>query len=348
MNRLARIIRPNIQSLSPYSCARDEFQGEASMLLDANESPYPSAYNRYPDPVQRELKKVIAQLKGISTDQLILGNGSDELIDIIIRTTCQPGKDNMIVFSPGYTMYEVSGKINDVEIRKLLLTEEFQPDWQQMKETIDENTKLVFLCTPNNPVGVEIPLLAIARFAESFDGLVIVDEAYIDFGKQESAINLLQNHPNIVVLQTLSKAWGLAGIRLGMAYGAADLVVILNRVKPPYNVNSLTQDVALKALGRQDQFRARLRTICDQREWLYNQLIGLQLFDRVIPSQGNFILVTTPHFDRLYSYLVQQGVIIRKRNIPPRLVNGLRITIGLPNENERLLELLTQWKNNKL
>ena len=342
-----QLIRENIKRLQPYSCARDEYSGESAIFLDANENPYDTGYNRYPDPYQRQLKKVIARLKGVPEKNIMLGNGSDEIIDILIRSVCEPAQDNIIVFSPGYSMYEVSADINDVEVRKINLTREFLPDWEEMWKRADERTKIVFLCTPNNPTGKVIPIAQIETVCQRFGGLVLVDEAYIDFTEEMSAVKLLEKYPNVVVLQTLSKAWGMAGLRLGICFAGLELVKVLNKVKAPYNISCLTQKIALGLLEEYDDFLQKLEILKLERDRLFQVLGETGLFEQVYPSEANFILVTTPRFKALYDYLVVNQVVVRLRNIPPLIEGGVRITVGTQEENDRLIELLRDFSENK-
>jgi histidinol-phosphate aminotransferase len=339
-----RMIRENIRELKGYSCAREEFSGEEVTLMDANENPYDTGYNRYPDPYQQQLKGVLAAMKKIRTDQLILGNGSDELIDLLIRITCEPNRDNLIVFSPGYSMYEVSARINAVEVRTLDLNAGFMPEWDRLFERVDEHTRLIFFCTPNNPVGNCLPLANLAAVAERFKGLVIVDEAYLDFTEQPSAVNLQAVYPNVVVLQTLSKAWGMAGLRIGLCIADPQLIAYLNKVKPPYNIGVSAQQIALKALAETERFRKEVNTIKEERERLFHTLSQFHFLTQVYPSEANFILVSCPEYKALYDYLIRHRVVTRIRHIPPRIENGLRISVGTPEENEQLIQLLQQWE----
>lgn len=341
---LNRLVRKNILKLKPYSSARDEFKGEAKVLLDANENPYGEIYNRYPDPLQKKLKDKIATLKAVSANQLFLGNGSDEVIDLLMRAFCTPLKDNIISFSPSYTMYNTSAEINDIEVRELLLNPDFSLPLDELWKTIDENSKLIFICTPNNPTGNLVSLDVIKEVCLNFSGLVIVDEAYIDFTDSPSALTLLAEYPNLCVIQTLSKAFGLAGVRLGMGYGSIELIEILNRIKPPYNVSQSTQDIVLEKLSNRTDLAQCIANLKIDRELLYAYLNENPLFERVFKSEGNFILVQTKHYTDLYDYLCAQGIVVRKRHIPPLLENGLRITVGTPSENEQLLMCINQFK----
>lgn len=337
------ILRDNIRSLKAYSCARDEYSGEDAVFLDANENPYDTGYNRYPDPYQRKLKQAIARIKGVESADLMLGNGSDEIIDLLIRSVCNPGVDNIIVFSPGYSMYEVSAGTNDVEVRKIDLTPEFLPDWDEMKKQIDTHTKIIFLCTPNNPTGTVIPMEQIEKVCREFNGIVLVDEAYIDFTEEASAIRLLETCPNAVVLQTLSKAWGMAGLRLGMCFASPQVIAVLNKVKSPYNISSLAQKTALELLEGYDVFLDRVARIKSERARLSEIFRRMPLFENVYASEANFILVTTKDFRNLYNYLVDNKVVVRLRDIPPLIRGGVRISVGTEQENDRLLELLAQY-----
>ena len=340
---IEKLIRENIRTLQPYSCARDEFKGEEAIFLDANENPYDTGFNRYPDPCQRALKQKIAELKKVAVENILLGNGSDEIIDLLIRSFCEPGKDNLVVFSPGYSMYEVSAVINGVEVKKINLTPEFLPDWEEMYRQKNENTKIVFLCTPNNPTGKVIPFSQIDRFCRDFTGLVIVDEAYVDFMKETSAVELLGKYENVVIMQTLSKAWGMAGLRLGMCFADRRIIRVLNKVKAPYNIGGLTQSTVWQLLGRQEEFIRNCQIILSERERLIRELRRLGKFERVFDSEANFILVISKECRRLYTALVEQGVVVRLRDIPPVISGGIRITVGTPEENDRLLEILRKW-----
>lgn len=343
--KIEKIIRENIERLQPYSCARDEYSGTEAVFLDANENPYDTGYNRYPDPYQRRLKNCLARVKRVSPENMVLGNGSDELIDLLIRSICEPAKDNMIVFSPGYSMYEVSAGINDVEVRKIDLLPDFLPDWKTMWKRIDECTKIIFLCSPNNPTGKVIPLKEIETVCRNFNGLVVVDEAYVDFMDGGSAVELLNSYPNVVVLQTLSKAWGMAGLRLGICLADPELVAVLNKVKAPYNIGSLTQEVVIRLLEDTEGFEDKLQVIKTERERLFRALSDFGCFQNVYDSEANFILVTSGDFQDLYNYLIENRVVVRLRNIPPLIPGGIRITVGTKEENDRLLQLLETYVN---
>ena len=341
---LSKLVRENILRLKPYTCARDEFRGGGAVFLDANENPYPNGCNRYPDPRQAALKQRIAELRGVAPESIILGNGSDEVIDLLIRSTCRPGVDNVVVFSPSYSMYEVSAAVNDAEVRKIGLREDFQPDTDALAKAADGNTKLIFLCTPNNPTGNVIPLDTVARICRMCPGsLVVADEAYIDFADTPSAVTLMDRTPNLFVLQTLSKSWGMAGLRIGIGIGPAALVAVLDKVKAPYNISGPSQQAALELLADTAGFTAKVAEIKSERERLYAELTACAIFDRVYPSAANFLLATTEKCRPLYEFLAGHGVVVRIRDIPPLIPGGLRISVGTSAENRRLMELLRRW-----
>lgn len=340
---IERIIRKNILALESYSCAREEYSGRDIILLDANENPYDTAYNRYPDPFQYKLKERLAAIKGVRIEQLILGNGSDELIDMLIRITCEPKRDNVILFSPGYSMYEICARINGVEVRKLNMDSQMMPVWEEIPDHIDDSSRLIFFCSPNNPVGNLLPLERIVEFARNFNGLLVVDEAYIDFSDGESALSKIDDNPNIVVLQTLSKAWGLAGLRVGIGIADPRLIFYLNKIKPPYNIGEITQRASLRALGDTGRFIREVDEIKRERERLYRELSKMEFIEQLYPSQANFILITTAIYEKLYRYLIRGGIVVRIRHLPPLINGGLRITVGRPEENDRLITLLKNW-----
>jgi histidinol-phosphate aminotransferase len=336
--------RENIKNLKPYSTARDEYKGQASVFLDANENSYGSPldknYNRYPDPLQLDLKDAISQIKGVPIENTFLGNGSDEAIDLLYRAFCEPGKDNVIILPPTYGMYEVSANINNVEIRKVNLLSNFQLDLNGIAEAIDENTKLIFICSPNNPTGNSIVRTDIETILANFNGLVVIDEAYINYAKPRTFIKELTEYPNLVVMQTFSKAWGLAALRLGMAFAARPVIDVLNKVKPPYNINQATQDIALEALKNIEQVNDWIKITVEEREKLSNDLIALPMVKKVYPSDANFILVEVEEALKTYNALVDQGIIIRDRSKVTLCEGCLRITIGTKKENETLLTAL--------
>jgi histidinol-phosphate aminotransferase len=340
--------RENIKNLRPYSTARDEYKGQASVFLDANEnsfgSPLPENFNRYPDPLQLDLKDAISKIKGVPIENTFLGNGSDEAIDLLFRCFCNPGKDNVIILPPTYGMYEVSANINDVEIRKVNLLPNFQLDLNGIAEAIDENTKLIFICSPNNPTGNSIVRTDIETVLANFKGLVIIDEAYINFAKQRTFIQELTEYPHLVILQTFSKAWGLAGLRLGMAFASSIVIDILNKVKAPYNISQSTQDLALAALQNVAQVNNWIKITVAERELLSQKLSGLSMVKRVYPSDANFILAEVEDAAGTYNALVEQGIIIRDRSKVVLCDGCLRITIGTQQENEILLSALKSLK----
>lgn len=338
------LVRENIKNLKPYSTARDEFKGQASVFLDANEnsygSPLPANYNRYPDPLQLDLKDAISKIKGVPIENTFLGNGSDEAIDLLFRAFCNPGKDNVIVLPPTYGMYEVSANINDVEIRKVSLLPNFQLDMEKIAETIDQNTKLIFICSPNNPTGNSINREDIETILTNFKGLVVVDEAYINYARQKTFIQELTEYANLVILQTFSKAWGLAALRLGMAFSSRKVIDILNKIKPPYNINQATQDLAFEALKNIGQVNDWIKESVAERQRLSDVLNDLKIVTKVYPSDANFILVEVTNALQIYDTLVNQGIIVRDRSKVTLCEGCLRITVGTKEENDHLLNVL--------
>ena len=343
-----KLLRENIKNLTPYSSARDEFQGEASVYLDANEnafgSPLEQNYNRYPDPLQFEVKKRLSEIKGVPPRNIFLGNGSDEAIDILFRAFCNPGVDNVILVPPTYGMYEVSANINDIKIKKVPLTEDFQLNLEGIAEAIDAHTKLIFICSPNNPTGNSMDRDDVETLLANFKGLVIVDEAYINFSRQKTFIQELTEYANLVILQTLSKAWGLAGLRVGMAFASEEIIEVMNKVKPPYNINEASQQLALKALQNIDQVNNWIRETLAQRDKLVLELKNYDFVVDIYPSDANFILVKTTDPKGIYNYLVQKGIIVRDRSKVDLCEGCLRITIGTPDENNILLQTLQNFK----
>lgn len=343
-----KILRNNIKNLVPYSSARDEFKGEASVFLDANEnafgSPLETNYNRYPDPLQYKVKKRLSEIKGVPPRNIFLGNGSDEAIDVIFRAFCNPGVDNVILVPPTYGMYEVSANINDIETRKVLLTEDYQLNLEGIAEAIDERTKLIFICSPNNPTGNSINREDVETLLANFHGIVVVDEAYINYSRQKSFIQELTEYANLVVLQTLSKAWGLAALRVGMAYASEEIIEVMNKVKPPYNVNEASQQLALQALNNIDTVNGWIRETLAQRDKLVLKLKNLDFVLDIYPSDANFILVKTTGAKEIYNFLVEQGIIVRDRSKVELCEGCLRITIGTPAENDKLIDALKNYK----
>src|SRR6201996_2034940 len=342
------LLRQNIKNLVPYSSARDEYQGEASVFLDANEnafgSPLDAQYNRYPDPLQHEVKKRLSAIKGLPVRNIFLGNGSDEAIDILFRSFCNPGVDNVILVPPTYGMYEVSANINDVEARKMLLTEEYQLNMEGIAEAIDSHTKMIFICSPNNPTGNSINRDDIETLLANFNGIVVIDEAYINFSRQKTFIQELTEYANLVVLQTLSKAWGLAGLRVGMAFASEEIIEVMNKVKPPYNINESSQQLALKALENVEQVNGWIKETLTQRDKLVLSLKDLDFVLDIYPSDANFILVKTTDPKGIYNFLVQKGIIVRDRSKIDLCEGSLRITVGTPAENDILIQTLQQFK----
>jgi histidinol-phosphate aminotransferase len=345
---LNKILRPNIKNLTPYSSARDEFKGDASVYLDANENAYGSPldkqYNRYPDPLQYAVKKRLSEIKGVPPRNIFLGNGSDEAIDILYRSFCNPGVDNVIIVPPTYGMYEVSANINDIALRRVPLTEDYQLDLEAIATHIDEHTKLIWICSPNNPTGNSMHREDVETLLANFNGLVIVDEAYINFSRQKSFIQELTEYANLVVLQTLSKAWGLAGLRVGMAFASEEIIEVMNKVKPPYNMNDASQTLALEALQNIDQVNAWIKETLAERDKLVLQLKNFDFVLDIYPSDANFILVKTTDANGIYNYLVQNGIIVRNRNKVELCEGALRITIGTPEENVKLIDTLQNYK----
>jgi histidinol-phosphate aminotransferase len=344
---LDSIIRPNIRNLVPYSSARDEFTGVANVFLDANEnslgSPLLKWYNRYPDPHQQALKEKLSQIKGIAPAHIFLGNGSDEAIDILFRAFCEPGRHNVIACPPTYGMYEVSAHINDVAVRKVPLTAAFQLDLESMEAAVDADTRIIWLCSPNNPTGNSIDRGDIEMILNNFDGIVVVDEAYINFSRTRSFIPDLAEYPNLVVLQTLSKAWGLAALRVGMAFASEAIIGIMNRIKPPYNINEAAQQLASQALEEVEQVNEMIRILVAEREKLAASLEQHPLVRHVYPSDANFLLVQVDGGRNVYEYLLRQGIVVRDRSTTPGCADCIRITVGTPLENELLLKALDAY-----
>jgi len=344
---IEKLVRPNIRKVKPYSSARDEFSGEAKVFLDANEnslgSPLLKWYNRYPDPYQQKVKAAISQVKSVDTDRIFLGNGSDECIDLLYRCFCEPGKDNVIICPPTYGMYEVSAAINDIDIQKAPLTPGFQLDLEAIESMVNANTKIIWICSPNNPTGNSIHYEEIALLLNNFEGLVVVDEAYINFARQRSWLTELNEYPNLVVLQTFSKAWGLAALRLGMAFASAEIVAWLNKIKPPYNINQATQELALKALEETGQVNDMIKEIVAMRDELANVFRRMPLVEHVYPSDANFLLVKVRNATSVYEYLLEQGIVVRDRSKVQLCEGCLRITIGTEAENTVLVDAMISY-----
>jgi histidinol-phosphate aminotransferase len=336
------LVRKNILTMKPYSSARDEFKGEADIYLDANENPYQSPYNRYPDPLQRRVKDELATVKEVRPEQIFLGNGSDEAIDLIIRAFCEPNQDSILITEPTYGMYSVCAEVNAVNVQQVLLTPDFDLDLEAFPKTFDATTKVIFLCSPNNPTGNLLSRDRILEVLKRFYGLVVIDEAYIDFAKGKSFLQDLDKYPNLVVLQTFSKAWGLAGLRLGMAFASEAIINILNKIKYPYNVNIRTQELALDALENRHVMEDWVKQIVQQRARVIKALEKLRITEKVFPTDSNFVLVRVQDAPATYKYLLEQKIIVRDRSRVVLCYNCLRITIGTPEENERLLNALEE------
>ena len=337
------LVRENVKSMKPYSSARDEFEDfdTAEMIfLDANENPFQNGVNRYPDPQQSNVKSVLAKLKNISKNQILLGNGSDEVLDLIFRAFCEPKVDNVITLPPTYGMYGVLANINAVENREVLLSNDFQPQVEKILNVVDQNTKIIFLCSPNNPTANSFSDESVAYVLKNFKGLVVIDEAYIDFSKKQSWMNELDEYPNLIITQTLSKAYGLAGIRLGICYASAGIISVLNKIKPPYNVNELTQLRALERLSNPEKIKSEIVSIIAQREELLKVLVDIKFVEKIYPTEANFILIKVDDANKRYAELIAKGIVIRNRTTQPLCENTLRLTIGTEIENTKLIEVL--------
>ena len=347
MFELSKLTRENIKKLTPYSSARDEFSGEAKVFLDANEnsigSPLTKWYNRYPDPHQVKVKAAISQVKAVDRSKIFLGNGSDECIDLLYRCFCNPGKDNVIICPPTYGMYEVSANINDIEIKKAPLLDDFQLDLVHLENLVDQNTKIIWICSPNNPTGNSMDREDIETILNNFNGIVVVDEAYINFSRQQSFLKELSEYSNLVVLQTFSKAWGLAGLRLGMAFASEEIIDILSRVKPPYNINQVTQDLVLKALEEVGQVNDMIKELVQMRAALKGVFEKLPFVQKVYPSDANFLLAKVDDAKAVYNYLLSKGIVVRDRSNVLLCDNCLRITIGTEEENTELVEAMADY-----
>ena len=328
--------------LKPYSSARDEYQstGSEMVFLDANENPFQTDVNRYPDPQQRSLKAELAKIKNVSKEHILLGNGSDEVLDLLFRAFCEPGNDNVITLPPTYGMYKVLANINNIENREILLNSDFEPDIEEILNSLDQNTKMIFLCSPNNPTGNSFSDEKIVHILENFKGLVIIDEAYIDFSTEESWLNKLEQYPNLVITQTLSKAFGMAGIRLGICYASEGIIEILNKIKPPYNVNELTQLRALDRVLNKEKVDSEISDLLKERALLSEALVEVNFIKKIYSSDANFILVKVDDANKRYDQLLEKGIVIRNRTTQPLCQNTLRFTVGTGEENKKLIEAL--------
>ncbi|MCG2418839.1 histidinol-phosphate transaminase [Aequorivita sp. F47161] len=340
------LIRPNVAKMKPYSSARDEFKhfDNEMIFLDANENPFETNVNRYPDPQQRQLKSILSKQKNIPIDQILLGNGSDEVLDLIFRAFCEPAKDNIITLPPTYGMYNVLANLSNIENREVLLNSDFQPDLDEILRTADARSKLLFICSPNNPTGNLIASEKILRLLQTFNGIIVIDEAYIDFANAQSWISKLKDFPNLIVTQTLSKAYGLAGIRLGICYASKEIISVLNKIKAPYNINKLTQQIAFQQLQDIRTVYGKINLIKADRERLLKALLQIEFIKKVYPTNANFILIKVDNAEKRYLQLLKNGIVVRNRSSQPLCENTLRITIGTTPENEKLITILKQLK----
>ncbi|HSN07667.1 MAG TPA: histidinol-phosphate transaminase [Hanamia sp.] len=342
------LVRENIKKLKPYSSARSEFRGNAEVFLDANENSYGSPldedFNRYPDPLQWKLKQEISKIKGVPPQNIFIGNGSDEVIDIAFRIFCEPGKDNVIICPPTYGMYKVCANINDVAVKEVLLTKDFQLDVEGVLAAIDSRTKLLFICSPNNPTGNNFKRLDIEFLLNNFPGIVLIDEAYINYSRQKPFLQELTEYENLIVMHTLSKAWGLAALRLGLGFASEVLIDLFNKVKPPYNINGSSQQLGIKALEQIKEVNENIKNTVAQRSFLEQELKQFDFIKIIYPSDSNFILVKVEEADKLYQYLLLKGIIVRNRSNEPLCDNCVRITIGTETENEKLLNALKKYE----
>lgn len=335
---IKKLVRENVIRLTPYSCARDDFNGSSGIFLDANENPYGSL-NRYPDPYQKELKAAVSLFKGIDEEKIFLGNGSDEIIDLCFRIFCNPGKDSALTFTPTYGMYEVSASVNDVKVIRIPLNESFQIDMPKVEQFLSDKTlKLIFICSPNNPTSNSMNYSDVEYIISNFNGIVVIDEAYIDFSEQPSFISLIGRYPNLILMQTFSKAFGLAAARVGMAFSSPDIIQYFNKLKPPYNISTINQRAALRKLGKTDEYRKQVRKIKEERERLSERLKVMRVTEKVFPSDANFLLVRVKDADYIYNTLIDKNIIVRNRSSV--IGNCIRITVGKPFENNKLINAL--------
>tara|TARA_R110002051_G_scaffold150662_3_gene223244 strand:+ start:7389 stop:8435 length:1047 start_codon:yes stop_codon:yes gene_type:complete len=341
---IQNLVRENVKGLSPYSSARDEYVSDGSemVFLDANENPFENGVNRYPDPQQRELKMVLAHQKGVSVTNILLGNGSDEVLDLIFRAFCEPKEDNIITLPPTYGMYNVLSVINNIENREVLLTFDFEPDVEEILKKTDSSTKIIFLCSPNNPTANSFSRVKILELLTNFKGLIVLDEAYIDFSKEESWLSELNNFNNLIVTQTLSKAYGMAGIRLGICFGSEEIITVLNKIKPPYNVNELTQQRALERVKKINSVKSEIADILNERDLLSKALLELNFVSKVYETDANFVLAKLDNATERYNQLLKKGIVVRNRTTQPLCENTLRFTVGTKNENQKLIQVLKE------
>ncbi len=339
---IQKLIRPSVKALKPYSSARDDFKDfhKDMVFLDANENPFNNGVNRYPDPQQNKVKALLSEIKGVSTKNILLGNGSDEVLDLIFRAFCEPKQDNVIILPPTYGMYEVLANVNAVETFKVELTSNFQPKVEQILSASNQNSKVLFLCSPNNPAGNSFNPSVVEMLIRNFQGLVVIDEAYIDFSEQKSWLNRLKEFPNLIITQTLSKAYGMAGIRLGICYASEAIISTLNKIKPPYNVNELTQQQALEQLNKPDVVKDQVSAILGERIMLTEALKAIKFISKIYPTDANFVLVKVDDANTRYNQLIASGIVIRNRTNHPLCENCLRLTVGIPSENKKLINVL--------
>ena len=338
------LVRENVKKMSPYSSARDEFENftQEMIYLDANENPYSNGFNRYPDPQQKDLKSEIAAIKDVYTENILLGNGSDEVLDLVFRAFCEPNIDNVITLPPTYGMYNVLANINAIENREILLNDDFQPDVDAILNAVDNNTKIIFLCSPNNPTGNSFSDESILKLLKNFNGLIIVDEAYIDFSKNKSWLSELNNFPNLIIIQTLSKAFAMAGLRVGVLYASKPILAVLNKIKPPYNINTATQENAIRKL-LQATLKPQLKKILIERKKLKYALLNYSFIEKIYPTDANFILIKVDDANKRYQQFLDNGIVVRNRSNQPLCENCLRITVGTKEENLNLIETLKSF-----
>ncbi len=344
---LHHIVRQNIRRLTPYSSARQEFSGTGQIFLDANEnsfgSPLPVNFHRYPDPLQWKIKEQVAEINAVKPDEIFIGNGSDEAIDLLFRIFCEPQKDNIVINPPTYAMYEVSAEINDIAVKRANLTADFELDFSAIEHAVDKNTKLIFICSPNNPTGNSFHREQILRLAENFNGIVVVDEAYVHFSREKSLIEKINERPNLVVLQTFSKAWGLAGLRVGLAFANAEIIKLFNKVKPPYNISEIAQTAILDALENRQKVEDNIAEIISEREKLIESLSAVKIITKIFPTDANFVLVKTAEPEKIYRFLLAENIVVRNRSNYELCEGCLRITVGTPPENISLLNSLENF-----
>lgn len=346
---LDSLVRENIKDLQPYSSARNEFKGDASVFLDANENSYGSPldedFNRYPDPLQWQLKIGLSKIKGIPPQNIFIGNGSDEVIDLAYRIFCEPAKDNVIICPPTYGMYKVCGNINNVEVKEVNLTKDFQLDVDGILQAVNENTKLLFICSPNNPTGNNMNRIDIEMLLNNFPGIVIIDEAYINYSRQKTFLQELTEYENLLVMQTLSKAWGLAALRLGLAFASENIIELFNKVKPPYNINKASQELGIMALANIEEVNKNIKNTVGEKDALIKQFTQFYFIQNIYPTDANFILIKTDDADSLYKFLADQKIIVRNRSKEVLCENCIRVTVGTHQENEILIEALKKYRN---